>query len=125
MAPFIIIVHLTLTSHMYGYIFRGQSFFLKKNIHYAHTIVAKPKSYYFLDSGEYRRLEIFDGILVARVCPAAHWKPGLPKYEWEKRDIEYLGDSGKPGIWKGLDKIPDSWIVNISSIEFTLTAGSY
>ena len=52
-------------------------------------------SYELIDSGNFKRLEKFDDIIVSRSCPSAFWNPVLPRNRWtECTHLSYEGSSG-------------------------------
>lgn len=65
---------------------------------------ASPSSYQLLDSGDYRRLEVFNGLRVSRPCPSAKWLCGLPPGEWKAVDLAYVETSAADGERGGGDK---------------------
>ena len=61
------------------------------------------------------RLESFSGIKVRRSCPFA------PKRIISKRwneDLVYEGSSGKFGMWKGTERVDDTWTVCFNQLPF-------
>lgn len=80
--------------------------------------------YEFIDCGDGMRLERFGEHLVARSCIAASsWHRNAHNPHWAARPrIEYRGDSGKAGQWKG-DSIltkKSKWLTRFDRKVFTL-----
>ena len=81
---------------------------------------ATTKSYQFIDSGNYKRIEQFGSYNVVRSCPSASWPPAS---SWTRfgAKIMYDGTSGKAGTWNGLDLLDPNWQVTFD-LDQTTTA---
>jgi 23S rRNA (cytosine1962-C5)-methyltransferase len=70
-------------------------------------------NYKFLDSGNGKRLEIFNNIKVVRTAKQAVWKPALSKTIWQKADLIF--ENGK---WSG--NFPKDSFVRFSNNIFEI-----
>ncbi len=78
----------------------------------------KPKKidYELIDSGKFRRLESFGGIIIDRPCPQAHW-PQNKKIDWTQSMATFIRPEKGAGFWKFKQKLPENWTVSISDIK--------
>ncbi|MGE0590648.1 MAG: class I SAM-dependent methyltransferase [Cyclobacteriaceae bacterium] len=87
------------------------------------------KAYELLDSGNFEKLERFGDYILVRPEPQAIWDASLPASEWSKADARFdreqkdryrFSDDAKGG-WKKKSKMPDSWNINYTHKDLTLT----
>jgi 23S rRNA (cytosine1962-C5)-methyltransferase len=88
------------------------------------------KDYELLDSGGFEKLERFGKYILIRPEPQAIWQRGLSEADWKKQahahftreqsDKFRFTDEGKGG-WNKLKEIPESWNVQYTYNELTLT----
>ena len=74
----------------------------------------KFSDYALLDSGNFRRLEQFSGILVDRPAPAANWLPGLDKTVWNQAGLYFTHETG----WQG--QAPHCWSLAVGETALQL-----
>lgn len=80
-------------------------------------------SYEYIDSGNFLRLEKFGNYIVKRSCPSATWDYNKDITEWNKPDLTYIGSSGKPGTWQGIN--PNQWQISIENMKFNLNISTF
>lgn len=88
------------------------------------------QEYQLIDSGNFEKLERFGPYTLIRPEPQAIWEPSLSEQEWkglahahftrEQKDNFRFTDEVKGG-WKSLKKMPESWQINYTYKELTLT----
>lgn len=73
--------------------------------------------YEFLDSGDQRRLERVDGVLVSRPAPAAAHRRGLPDSLWHRAALSFDRSMG----WAG--DVPENWHIEVDGVTLGLRPG--
>lgn len=76
------------------------------------------KTYTYLDSGNLKRLEKFDDVILERPCFQAVWQKSNPKL-WNDISASFTRDK-KEG-WSFRKKVPESWNVHLDGITLKLT----
>ncbi|RJO65928.1 MAG: hypothetical protein C4523_14670 [Myxococcales bacterium] len=73
------------------------------------------RGYSLIDSGNGKRLERFGAFVLARPAPQALWRPRQPAALWDAADAAFER-RGQDGEWRGLDRLPPSWPVEIDGL---------
>lgn len=79
--------------------------------------------YALLDSGNGRKLERFGGVVLARPCAQAVWRPSLPPEEWRRADASFDREEGNR--WTGRGRLPDHWTVAVDGMRFHLSTTDF
>jgi 23S rRNA (cytosine1962-C5)-methyltransferase len=79
--------------------------------------------YELLDSGMGRKLERFGNVILARPCAQAIWQPALKEVEWRKCIASFSREGSLQ--WKGREKLPESWVVQIDEVKFKLSSTDF
>lgn len=82
-----------------------------------------PQNYELLDSGNGRKLERFGRFVLVRPCSQAIWKPTLSEQEWQKADAFFDREEGLN--WRGREKLPQNWEIQIDAIRFRLSSTDF
>lgn len=83
------------------------------------TLVTKQsKDYELLDSGDGMKLERFGSVITSRPDPQVLWEK-FDFNKWKGASVEYTKE------WKGKEKVPADWHVNLSGITFRLKLSSF
>lgn len=79
--------------------------------------------YALLDSGGLQKLERFGPVVLSRPCAQAVWHPSLPEHEWQRATAAFFRDGGNQ--WRGRDRLPESWTIEIDGIRFQLRSTDF
>lgn len=79
--------------------------------------------YALLDSGGFQKLERFGPVVLSRPCAQAVWHPSLPRNEWQQATATFFRDGGNQ--WRGRDRLPESWIIQVDGIRFQLSSTDF
>lgn len=78
------------------------------------------KTYNLIDSGSNRKLEQFGPYLIDRPSLGSIWQPRLNEASWKKANASFTREGEKTG-WKGIEKLPASWIIEVEGIHFKIS----
>ncbi|HZS42730.1 MAG TPA: class I SAM-dependent methyltransferase [Candidatus Paceibacterota bacterium] len=78
------------------------------------------KDYELLDSGEGEKLERYGQYILVRPDPQALWPKNLSVKEWEKAVGRFATDGHSKGSWKFKSKIPESWHIELGTLNFII-----
>ena len=74
--------------------------------------------YELMDSGDGRKLERFGGLVLARPCSQALWRPSSGPDAWGRADATFDREEGNR--WHGRSNLPKSWNIETAGIRFKL-----
>ncbi|MEM7792658.1 MAG: class I SAM-dependent methyltransferase [Verrucomicrobiota bacterium] len=78
--------------------------------------------YALIDSGNGRKLERFGAFVLDRPCAQAVWRPAQIE-KWKFADAFFTRKNGLE--WRGRDKLPDSWKVEINGVKMKLSTTDF
>jgi 23S rRNA (cytosine1962-C5)-methyltransferase len=78
--------------------------------------------YALLDSGNGKKLERYDDIILERPCAQAVWKPQQPNL-WSQSTAQFDRVGGLN--WTGRNRLPASWVVEINGVKMKLSATDF
>ncbi|MCX7954859.1 MAG: class I SAM-dependent methyltransferase [Bacteroidales bacterium] len=75
-----------------------------------YTIPSYWKDYELIDSGNYKKLERFNNVIIIRPESQALWEPSLSEKEWYTlAQLEYVPETSNSGKWRQLKHAIDTW----------------
>ena len=78
--------------------------------------------YELLDSGNGLKLERFGRVILSRPAALAIWQPQKPAL-WKTATAEFDRKGGL--VWRGREKLPESWAVNLRGIKLKLSTTDF
>lgn len=83
------------------------------------TLIPQWTGYELADSGDGKKLERFDDIMLIRPEAQARWKRALPEHRWEAAHGEFVKTSrGQQGEWKFRKPAPKRWMMHRKNLKF-------
>ena len=83
------------------------------------TLTPQWTGYELADSGDGKKLERFDDIMLIRPEAQARWKRALPGHRWEAAHGEFVKTSrGQQGEWKFRKPAPKRWMMHRKNLKF-------
>ena len=79
--------------------------------------------YALLDSGNFRKLERFGDIVLARPCAQAIWRPTLPERTWQDATASFSREG--QNRWVGRSRLPEHWEISVEGIRFQLRSTDF
>lgn len=76
-----------------------------------------------MDSGNFQKLERFGSCTLVRPCAQAVWRKQLPENQWREATAIFHRDGGNQ--WRGRDRLPESWNIEIDGIRFQLSSTDF
>lgn len=75
-----------------------------------YTIPPYWNDYELIDSGNYKKIERFNNIIIIRPEPQALWDTSFNLREWYQiAHLEYVPETSNKGNWKKIKNAPDNW----------------
>ncbi len=79
------------------------------------------KDYELIDAGGGKKLERWGSIVTIRPEVQAYFKSEKPFSDWRKMaHWEFIPKKGQTGVWKSLNKAPESWEIGYKRLKFQL-----
>ncbi len=85
----------------------------------------RDQGYELLDSGDGRKLERFGGVVLARPCAQAIWRPGRPQAEWDHMTDASFDREGGQLRWHRRDCLPPEWEITIDELRLRLSGTDF
>jgi 23S rRNA (cytosine1962-C5)-methyltransferase len=79
--------------------------------------------YALLDSGNFRKLERFGDIVLARPCAQAVWRPSLAERAWQDATASFSREG--QNRWVGRSRLPEQWEISVEGIRFQLRSTDF
>ncbi len=89
-------------------------------INFMHRVSPPCRCYTLLDSGDGRKLEKFEDIIIDRPEPQAMWSRRLPQDRWDAAHAVFMGedDDDREGRWKFKGKPFETWETSYKGVKF-------